>query len=540
MQPELERPLLVPPSGPQVNGRAPRPSPAPAEPLEARTVLAVVRRRQWFMLAIVIASVAAALVVSALQEERYRATTEVLLGRPEGAGELTEVARANELRIIQSRTLADAVAEQIGERSKIAVDVVEVSDAVRLAATHPEPEMAVTIADTYAEVYLEERRTRSLQQLGERQTELRNRYDVVTGQLDELTAPVQQLDAQIATAVDPDVREQLEDQRVRLANDIAAQRQALVGQQATYAQQLNELLLAQSTVHSSSGEILSPAILPTEPYQPAPLRNALAAGLLGVTVAIGAAFLRERFDDSLDSATEARELLGLPVFGTVPDMGSRPARLDPIGERDHDGGLAESFRMIRTSVNFIAVEQPISSIAVTSADPGEGKTATALNLASTLAWEGRRIALVEVDLRQPSLGQRLGASGQQGLAGVLLQELALEDAMWRPQGLDVSVLLAGGEPPNAAELLSSSRMRRIQERLEKDHDLVIYDLPPLLPVSDAVVMSRHVDAVLLVVSAKLSRRSRVAQATELLRDNGANVIGVVFNRSRRGPSYYGA
>ena len=229
------------------------------------------------------------------------------------------------------------------------------------------------------------------------------------------------------------------------------------------------------------------------------------------------------------------------MLGTVSDLGSSPAVVSGNAEhtRTSSSELVEAFRMVRTAVTFIAIEQPIESIAVTSADRGEGKTMTALNLARTMAWEGRSVLLVEADLRRPSLAKRLAITDSKGLSDVLLQDTALDAAIAGAESWGMSVLVAGGRPPNAAELLGSSHMHRIQEKLAADYDLVIYDLPPLLPVSDALVMSKQVDAVILVASEKVSKVGNVTTALEMLQDSSANVIGAVLNRTRATTSYYG-
>ena len=206
-------------------------------------------------------------------------------------------------------------------------------------------------------------------------------------------------------------------------------------------------------------------------------------------------------------------------------------------------------------MNFAAFDRPVDSLAVTSAVSGEGKTTTALGLASMFAAEGRAVALVECDLRRPSLSKRLGLTARAGLADVLAGQESLERAMttgrthiadWVGQSRhrqrrdpEFAVLVAGRTPPDAAELLGSSMMRQLVTTLVAQYDTVILDVPPLLAVSDGLVLSGLVDGVVLVTSRKLSKGAEVQTALESLTSNHARVIGTVFNRADRGPAYYG-
>lgn len=555
--------------------------PHASTPMEAQTIVSVVRRRWKMIVGFVVLAAIGAIGMSLLQEERYRASTDLLLSRPLDTGELTESGRANEIQILESRQLQDAVEEQLGGDADASVEVIGDSDVVSISATHTDAETAASISDAYAQVYLEQRRERSLDELSERRAEVQSRYDAVSEQLDELTAPVDELDDQIAAAATDDEREQLEDQRQRVVDDIAPQRQSLVGQQATYAQELNELLVQQSTLDTNTGEVISAAEVPTSPYQPAPVRNGASAVVIAAVLAVGLAFLRERLDDSIPTAEDLRILTRLPTLGTLPDLGNKwqalvdgreVASASPVEKLQNlassfrslsvptdvdtaTRSLVEAFRKVRTAINFAAFDRPIDSMAVTSAVSGEGKTTTALGLTSMFAAEGRDVILVECDLRRPSLSQRLGLPVQAGLAEVLAGQETLEQATTRTrtridewvaqsgapheQQKEFSVLLAGSTPPNAAELLSSLAMRQLVAKLVAEYDVVVLDVPPLLAVSDGLVLSGLVDGVLLVASRRLSRGTDVTAALDSLDTNRARVIGTVFNRADRGPAYYG-
>jgi capsular exopolysaccharide synthesis family protein len=205
---------------------------------------------------------------------------------------------------------------------------------------------------------------------------------------------------------------------------------------------------------------------------------------------------------------------------------------------------AEGFRTLRTNLEFASVDSPIGTLLVTSAMPGEGKTVTAANLAIVFAQAGRRVLLVDADLRKPGVHTPFNIVNGRGLTTMLrgvdtdvasLAHLTEED--------NLRVLTAGPLPPNPAELLGSQRMRAVMDLLKADADLVIFDSPPLEAVTDSAILSSLVDGTLLVVDTARSRRRAVRLAREALERAGANVLGAVLNRvpapSGVGYDYYG-
>ena len=202
---------------------------------------------------------------------------------------------------------------------------------------------------------------------------------------------------------------------------------------------------------------------------------------------------------------------------------------------------AESYRSLRTSLQFARQEQQLRSLVVTSPGASEGKTATLANLGVVFAQAGERVVLVSCDLRRPRIGAFFGLDEQLGLTGVLLDERTLEETVLPVPGFErLSLLPAGPVPPNPAELLDSARTRDIFTRLRDQYDLVLIDSPPVLPVTDAAILSRHADATLMLAAAGQTRRSDLHRAVEKLDQVGATILGMVLNKvTRQTGRYYG-
>jgi non-specific protein-tyrosine kinase len=262
--------------------------------------------------------------------------------------------------------------------------------------------------------------------------------------------------------------------------------------------------------------------------------NALLAAALGILVIAAIAFLSEQLDDSIRDADAVEEVTGLSTLGSIPRMrGDRGRgefyRLATI--LYPHSGVAEGYRTLRSNVEFASVDAPIRSLLVTSAVPDEGKTVTAANLAVVFAQAGRRVILVDADLRKPSVHEILQLPNTRGLTTMLRNEsVALDSVVHGTEQANLRILTTGPLPPNPAELLGSNRMQAVLATLQADASLVIFDSSPLQAVTDAAVVSSFTDGAILVVDARRSRGRVVRQAREALGRAGAHVLGVVLNR----------
>jgi capsular exopolysaccharide synthesis family protein len=304
----------------------------------------------------------------------------------------------------------------------------------------------------------------------------------------------------------------------------------LISLRATYA----ALLSFASSNASSLLTVIEPATVPTAPVSPRPLLNTLLAAVLGLLAAGGVAAVSEHLDDSIKDPDEVQEVAGLSTLGTIARMrGDRgrseiyrlAALLYPRS------GVAEAYRTLRTNIEFSSVDRPVRTLLVTSSIPGEGKTTTASNLAVVFAQAGRRVLLVDADLRKPGVHSVFDLPNARGLTSLLRSEqVDLDSTAQATEQENLRVLTTGPLPPNPAELLGSQRMRTVLDRLSAACDLVIVDSPPLQAVTDSAILSALLDGTILVVDAGRSRRGAVRLARESLAKAGASVLGAALNR----------
>ena len=283
---------------------------------------------------------------------------------------------------------------------------------------------------------------------------------------------------------------------------------------------------------------VEPANEPGSPVSPDTRLN-LALGLsVGLAIGIGAALLRETLDTTVKGEDDVRQVTDASVLGGIaydPEAPKRPliVQVDPQGSR------AEAFRQLRTNLQFVDVANHPRSFVVTSSIPGEGKSTTAANLAITMAASGARVCLVEGDLRRPKVAEYLGMEGSVGLTTVLIGQAELGDVLQPWGNGNLHVLPAGQVPPNPSELLGSAAMEDLLRKLETTYDAVIIDAPPLLPVTDAAVLTKLADGAVLVVGSQRINRDQLAKAISNLTAVDGRVLGVILNLlPTKGPDAY--
>jgi capsular exopolysaccharide synthesis family protein len=259
------------------------------------------------------------------------------------------------------------------------------------------------------------------------------------------------------------------------------------------------------------------------------MMNTMLAGVVGAMISIGVVFLIEYLDDTVKSTEEATEILGIPVIGFVAKANNYTEGI-PLTAREPRAPIAEAFRGLRSNIQFSAVDHPIKTLLVTSPGPEEGKSTVSANLAVVMAHEGKKVLLVDADLRRPRIHKIMGVENEFGLTDYFVQstsELKAKVQTWEYENLHL--ITSGKQPPNPAELLGSARMSQILKMFKNSFDIVIIDSPPIGAVTDPTILSAKADAVLLVVEPKKTRMVAAKQSVEQLKRAGANVIGMVYN-----------
>jgi capsular exopolysaccharide synthesis family protein len=284
---------------------------------------------------------------------------------------------------------------------------------------------------------------------------------------------------------------------------------------------------------------IAQAAEPTSPVSPRTAVNLALGLLLGLGAGVAYAILREQLDTSVKSPADLGDIVGASPLGFIGFDES--ATTNPLVALDQGSPRAEAIRTIRTNLNYVNVDNPPRAVAITSPLPGEGKTTTACNLAITLAQAGKRVCLVEADLRRPKVGAYLNIEGSVGLTNVITGEIELDEALvaWN-RGL-LTVLPSGSTPPNPSELLSSQQMRHVLQELRERFDIVVVDAAPLLPVADGAIVASVTDGAILIARHGKTTRDQAAAAAEALQRVGARTLGVVLNfaPNRRGGYGYG-
>ncbi|MBF1673992.1 polysaccharide biosynthesis tyrosine autokinase [Rothia sp. HMSC068F09] len=269
-------------------------------------------------------------------------------------------------------------------------------------------------------------------------------------------------------------------------------------------------------------------------------QNTLIGAVIGLVVVYTAIFLRRALDQRIRTRDDATKATGASILGVLPV--SEDLNEENIVNGDTDDHIAqESIRQLRTNLRFVNVDTPPRSFIVTSAVPGEGKSTVSLSLARSLADAGSPVILIDADLRRPTVAKKLKLDAKVGLTQVLAGQVEIANAVHQLGDSNLFVLPAGRIPPNPSELLGSDKMRQLIKELSEEF-IVVVDVPPLLPVTDASLLSHSVDGVILVGSIGRSHREQMAEASSILKKVNANLFGLVLNRAPRkglGNSYYG-
>ncbi len=284
--------------------------------------------------------------------------------------------------------------------------------------------------------------------------------------------------------------------------------------------------------------VLDPASVPVAPLPRPFARNLLIGVAISLLVGLLLALIPESLDYTVATPEELEDVLGLTVLGAVARIGGRDTQDDPIEQlvaRNYPRSpIAEAFRTLRTNIRFARPDMRRGRLLVTSAQPGEGKSLVSSNLAVAIAQEGRTAIIVDADLRRPTLHRFFGLPNRLGLTSLIMDEsLSVDDALHETDVPGLRVITSGPLPPNPLDMLASQRAQDLLSILRDRCDMLILDSPPVLSVTDAMLLASHADAALLVTSARSTRRDLVLKAYETLKRSNIDIIGAVLNKVRQ-------
>jgi capsular exopolysaccharide synthesis family protein len=477
--------------------------------------LRILRRRKWWVMAGAMLGLVALLGYSLTQPKMYSASAQLLVqpASSEATGNggpqpITQTDVLTELQLVTSAPVKAVVARQLGSVPNVSAAEVGVTNIISVTATAASPSRAALIANAYATAFVSYQRSVTIHNLAEAEAQLTQQIGTIAAQAKSASA---------------------------------AQASALLTDEAALKEQLAQLQVSGAVVTTAGVQLVTPATAPTSPSSPKKSRDAVLGLILGLLVGIGLAFVFDYLDDTVYLKEEVERLTaGSRVLALVPTVGSWKNKHEAlvVTATEPNSIVGEAYRALRTSLQFAALDGQVKVILVTSAGEDEGKSATVANLGVVLASAGERVALVSCDLRRPRLGQFFGLDEQVGITTVLLGQRSLEEALQQVPGIDgLSFLATGERPSDATGLLTQPELAGVFDQLGKMFDLVIVDSPPLLPVTDAVILAQVVDATLLVVAAGQTQAKDLRRAIDGLSLVHATTIGVVLNEVTQSTGY---
>ena len=407
---------------------------------------------------------------------------------------------------------------------------------------------------------MQQQQSRLAESLGDRHPDMLALRSDIASTEDKLRAEIQS----VIRSLESEYRTALQQEAKLEASLQAAKKEALEGNRKavefailkreveTNQQILKELMGRtqetglESELKSTNIRVVEKAETPRVPVSPQRMRNYQIALLIGLALGIGLAVLFEHMDNTLKTPEDVKNYLGLPFLGMVPDVAARTSssntmRPSPLIMKNPGSAVAEAYRVLRTNLIFSSAEAAGRALVVSSANPGEGKTTTVANLASSLAQNGARVLAMDADLRRPTMHQHFGIAKTPGLSDLIVGKAKASEAIQATRFKGLQVLPCGYVPPNPAELLGSSSMKEVILALRSHYDWVLIDTPPILGMADTVVLCRLVDGVVLVVGAEISGRPAIERALDQITGVGGKITGVVLNKVdlERNSYYYG-
>ncbi len=524
--------------------------------MELRDYISILYARRWIVVGTLAIVLASTLVFTFLQSPTYQSkvmilaeinsASESVLGNLLPSG-LTDTDRfiQNQAAIIKTETLARAVESRLEydyeklERDKgkskdvyIPESIPKVTKLTEMVSVQPgqktgifaivvsggDPRLTRDVARTYADVYVANRHLAAIKQISEARKEVWNRILEVEDQIIQVGNEIKQYKA-------GEVPTELQAEAMK-ASDLWA----------TLYEKYMSLRISES-LEQRGLEVIEPAQLGTK-VGPKPLRNGVLALFLGLFLGVGLAFLVDYMDDTLGLREDFERYYDTNVVGEIPLMPPEELREYEIAYFEKPRHQAvEGYRTLRTNLQFLNLKGECSVILFTSALPEEGKSTVMVNLGAALSEMGKKVLLVECDLRKPVLSKFFGLSRDKGLTGVLAGTSTVEESIFGTGYDNLYVLPAGVRPPNPGELVASEEMRALLDEVRGQADYVLMDAPPTLAASDAVAMASMVDGVLIVARYGLADRDSARRVVELLRKVEANILGLVINNIEVGKRY---
>jgi len=538
----------------------------------------------WLILLAGVLAGVAAYVISVRMTPVYEATTRLLISAPPALSAIdpsslvtgqTIASTYSEmlldrpvLQAVIDQLRLDTTPEDLKKKKIVTVEAVTNTQLLAIAAQDPDPQRAADIANAMAAVFSarirelqSQRYSASREGLAKQVADMEQQITTTSSQI---AAIQQQLDASAtqtavsatqtsvaATQTQPAATQTAEASAKSTATaatapvvadpSTLAQLQARLTQYRTIYASLvtsfEQVRLAEDQT-STNVVVSEPATAPILPVRPRTILNTLLAAVAGMLLAVGTLFAIETLDDTIKDPDEIRRKLGLPILGMI--AWHEAPQDQPVALAEPRSPAAESFRSLRTSVMYAAVDRPLRRLMITSPTPEDGKTTVASNLAVVVSQNEKLVLLIDADMRRPQVHRKFNLQNRVGLSELFVQPLEkIATVIQASAAPRLAVLTSGGLPPNPSELLTSKVMGQILDKLDQAFDLIVIDTPPVLSVTDAAALATAMDGVVLVAKPGKTKLAALQQAVEQLRGVNARILGVVLNEVKLGSRKYG-
>lgn len=488
-----------------------------------RQYLGLVWQWAWLIVLITLLSGVIAFFVSQQITPVYQASTKLLVNEAPSTKttDYTSVLASERLtrtyaEMMLTQPILATVSEQLSLgvssdllRSSISVEPIKDTQLIQIKVDSVDPNQAAMIANSLVSVFSSQIQSLQAERFLVSKQSLQD-------QLLNIDSQIQHFAEQLSRTTDSLERDRIE------------------SNSAQYRQIYSNLLLSLEQVRLAEAQTTStvvqvePAIPNYTPIRPRIINNTIIAALLAMILTIGLIFTIEAMDDTIKTPDEVNKNLHQPVLALIAHHTIEEGK--PITESQPRSPVSEAFRTLRTNVQYASVDNPLRSLLITSPDPGEGKTTIAVNLAIVLAQSGRRVILIDADLRRPAIHRQFRLPNKMGLSTLFFQsEIKLDGILQTTRVPNLSLLTSGDLPPNPSELLGSQKMHHILVKAQSLADMVIIDTPPTLAVTDASVLMQIVDGAILIIQPGVTRLATAMGAVEQFQRVGSKVLGVVFN-----------
>lgn len=509
--------------------------------MEIRRYFAIAQRWAWLVIIGAVVGGAAAYLYSANRAPVYSAQARLLIDQAPGSSggnEYTQILVEQRLATtyVELITLSP-VLEATVDRLDLPFGADELARLVSATAP-PDTQLIVVsvedtspvrssmIANTLADVFIEQNQLRQSARYQES-------IDNWQSRLEELELEISALESQIAgfgLAESPEEEAELSQLETNLR-----------GAELRYTEAFNNLeeLRVEEARATNNVVLVEPARPQPQPIRPRPIPTTILGAIAGAMLAVGIVFLIEYLDDTVKSPEQVEEETGLSTVGAIAIIKGNEPHDRLVSFNTPRSPISEAYRVLRTNLSFSAIDEGLRAVLVTSASPGEGKSTTAANLAVVIAQTGKRVILVDSDLRRPSQHLLFGIANDQGLTTALLDTATpLAEHLQETRVPNIHVLASGPIPPNPAELLNSQRMTNLLLELRDAADTIVLDTPPTLTVADASILAPQMSGCILVAQMGRTRMQALDQARDTLQKSGAHLLGVVLNQVQVGRAGY--